>query len=680
MMKQHNPAYTHFLYFFLYNLCFFALQLTLVYSQAGNFMTAAILPFTVYGELIGTLAIHIGLYLFVSVIQTAMLLGITRRTWHYFSDEQWQLIIWVVSITALLSANIYFFPLSIFSKMLAPPLPYSLAKLIMYLSIAGLSFFFMNWLFSRSSLRLIIIFSPIISLIFICSHYAPKWGLFKTDATSQITAHPNLIILGIDSLSPESVTQKSMPFLWSLLQNGIQFTNAISPLARTYPAWSSILTGLYAEHHHAEENLVAKKNVASKHSMVWLLNKQGYYSVYATDDRRFNSIGTEFGFNKIIGPKLGVNDVLLGSFNDFPLSNLIINSPLGAWLFPYNYMNRASFFSYYPKTFNSELNNKLLYNTQQPPIFLAVHFTLPHWPYAWAGSLPEEVNNEFSLEKREVLYQKALKRVDQQFKSFYSLLMKKGFFKNCLLIVLSDHGEALYYPNSRLTNHQNYKGTLPSKLAEYFKTQTATELDKSAGHGSDILSPKQYHSIVGFYIYNHGVNKTPHTKINTRIALIDLAPTILDYARIRNQQKMDGISLLNTIQNPNQLPPERSFFVESGMFPNQEISKTKALAIGKRFYQVNPNTDEIEIKANKLDYFNQQKLYGIISGSWIFALYPNNRKYIPVIQNLVTGEWSDEMNSQFALSSPAKALHSQLKLFYGKKLDESDTQPQISLK
>ena len=36
--------------------------------------------------------------------------------------------------------------------------------------------------------------------------------------------------------------------------------------------------------------------------------------------------------NKIIGPKLGVNDVLLGTFNDFPLSNLLINFPISSWL------------------------------------------------------------------------------------------------------------------------------------------------------------------------------------------------------------------------------------------------------------------------------------------------------------------------------------------------------------
>ncbi|MDI1352992.1 MAG: sulfatase-like hydrolase/transferase, partial [bacterium] len=325
-----------------------------------------------------------------------------RRTWHFFAEEQWQIGIWMISVITLMCANSYFFPLSTFSLLI--DIPSSCAYILFLVSLFILGFLVVNS-FIYTNRIILFIFLVLLSSAIYWTNYLPK-------KEKQIQSPmPNIIFLGIDSLSPESVTPINMPFLNNLLQKNTQFTNSISPLARTYPAWSSILTGLYAQHHHAQENLMPKRLVNSQASMVWLLNQKGYNSIFATDDRRFNGIDTDFGFNKIIGPKIGVNDVLLGSFNDFPLSNLMINTAISSWLFPYNYINRASFYLYYPATFSAKLEYALARENANKPLFLAVHFTLPHWPYAWAESSPLQLNNEFSLENRNSLYQASLHRV-----------------------------------------------------------------------------------------------------------------------------------------------------------------------------------------------------------------------------------------------------------------------------
>jgi arylsulfatase A-like enzyme len=529
------------------------------------------------------------------------------------------------------------------------------------LSLLGVGLLLLNSLLYRNSLYVAALVI-VLSCFTIISHY------FNPMKNQCVNSKPNIIILGIDSLSPENINKDEMPFLTELLNNSTQFTNAISPLARTFPAWNSILTGLYADHHHAEENLIDKNAVNTKASIIWMLNQQGYNTIYATDDRRFSNIDTDYGFKKIIGPKVGINDVLLGSFNDFPLSNLLINSPIGAWLFPYNYMSRASFFSYYPKTFSTKLKNELSVQPKNKPIFLAVHFTLPHWPYAWAESSSEELNNEFDIKKHDHLYQDALKRVDKQFYSFFSYLKKHHYFTNSLVIILSDHGETLYTPNSRLTNYQNYQESLPSRFAQYLKINTSTVLDKSGGHGSDILSPEQYHSVLAFNIYEHDRMQTQNIKMNTRVALIDLAPTILSFLHLNNHKEMDGISLLDSIKNPKHPLPQRTFFIKSGFFPNQNLTKEKAREIGQKFYYVNPFNEELEIKPDKLHYLEDQRLYGIISGHWVLALYPDDKTYLPVIQNLSSGQWSDDLHSAFAKRTPAAKMYQQLQQFYGKQL------------
>jgi hypothetical protein len=650
-----------FLYFTVFNLCFFGLQLLFIHSQAGSFIHSLPLPWSIYAELFKTLFIQGALYLLLALIQTLLLHNLLRRSWHYYSAQTWILLIWGLCVGAILMANAYYFPLSQFSKLLAPPLLPRLVQGLLLLFCAALGLLVLNGvaLHSRSlSVILVCVF-----LGGIISHHIEN-PILKENNLSK----PNIIILGIDSLSPLHVTHKTMPFLYKLLDNSTQFTQTISPLARTYPAWSTILTGLYAKHHKAEENLVAKTLVASNKSIVWQFNTWGYQTLFATDDRRFNGISTDFGFQHIIGPKLGVNDVLLGSFNDFPLGNLLINTHLGAWIFPYNTMSRASFFSYYPIIFNQQLQGQLTTLPQQSPIFLAVHFTLPHWPYAFATSRPENVNNEFSLKKRGLLYLQALKAVDIQLHTMLTFLKQHHYLNNSILVLLSDHGEVLYTPGSRHTKFQNYQGNLPSPLNEYFKNKTATDLDKSAGHGSDILSPEQYHCVLGFYRYQQGKKISSRAKINTRVALIDLAPTLLDVVHSAPTFEMDGLSLMDIIQHPTTQIQERTFFIESGMFPNQEISKKRAIGIGKKLYQVNPSTTELEIKPEQLPTIMRQKLYGVIQGSWVFALYPNQKTYIPVIQNLATGQWSDKLEDAFATASPAPIMYQELQKFYHDEL------------
>lgn len=660
-MKATASKFTCFFYFLLFNLCFFSLQAALLYLQNGSFVSSIVLPAIAWQQVLATLGVQIILYLLLSGLQTILLLGVLKRPWHHFSPDQWQIIIWFLWVCIILSANAYYFPLSVFSKLLSPPIPTLL--MLMVLSISGLAVILLifNSLLYRQSMYLLGIVIP--SVFFLVFSNTDK-QISKSLSSTQ----PNVIILGIDSLSPESINSENMPFFSQLIKNSSQFTNSISPLARTYPAWTSILTGLYAKHHHAEENLVAKNSVRSQDSIAWLLRKNGYYTIFATDDRRFNSIDTEYGFKKIIGPKAGVNDVLIGSFNDFPLSNLLINFRISTWLFPFNYSNRASYFSYYPQTFNEKLEQELSTDIQKFPVFLAVHFTLPHWPYAWAESLPEQVNNEFSIEKRDILYQQSLQRIDKQFQSFFTYLQQRNYFDDSLLILLSDHGEVLYYPNSRLTNYHNYQGKRPSKFAEYLKYHTATVLNKSAGHGSDILSPKQYHNVLAFRIYKNGHITTPTSQINRRIALIDLAPTIIDFLHLDNAQKMDGISLLPSILDPLFSLPQRIFFIESGMFPNQLLSKKKSIKIGELFYNVNPLSGELEIKPEKQQAISKQKLYGIIYGDWVLALYPGKRTYIPVIQNLLSGLWIDNLHSDFAQSTPAQQMYQQMQQFYGREL------------
>jgi hypothetical protein len=106
----------YFYYFLTFNLCFFALQFALLCAQKGNFVSLIILPMHVYLEWAATLAIHLSLYALVSLMQTFFLLGLFKRLGRDDFAGGF-IIIGLASICFLLSANAYYFPLSLLGKL-----------------------------------------------------------------------------------------------------------------------------------------------------------------------------------------------------------------------------------------------------------------------------------------------------------------------------------------------------------------------------------------------------------------------------------------------------------------------------------------------------------------------------------------------------------------------------------
>lgn len=649
---------TWFSQFMLYNLVFLSLQVGFILAQGGGFLRAVPLPTIVYVELALTLGLHVGLYLLLSLLQTGLLCGVVKRRPNPAAVEYWHVAIWTLSACALLTINAYFFPLSIFSRKFLPELPHTLLLVLMLFSLLPLGLLALNALLMSSRKFLAVIFLP----LFLWSVFLISPKLAQVAPAMQ-TSQPNIIVIGVDSLSPGSISRQNTPNLAQFIQQSVQFEETISPLARTYPAWASILTGLYPYHHQAHYNLMPADLVNSQASIAWTMRDLGYQTVFATDDRRFNNLGKEFGFQHIIGPKLGVNDALLGTFNDFPLSNFLINLPIGQRLFPYNHLNRASHFSYYPQTFDTALHHELASRNHESPLFFAVHFTLPHWPYAWAQSSPAQVKDEYSVKEREQLYLAAIQQVDRQVATLLNNLKTQGYLENSLVILLSDHGETLYLPGTRQTSMTGYLGHGPSKLADYFVHKTSTALDMSSGHGSDLLSPEQYRCVLAFKIYKNQQLTTPAKKIKTRVALIDIAPTITQFLSVPMQQSPDGISLLGAIQNHNEPLPERAFIMESGMLPNQFLSREKARVLGKKFFTVTPN-GQLQLHKQELPTLDAMKLYAIIKGDFILALYPDDKGYIPVTLRLSDRRWVDELSHEFALKAPSRHLLTQLQQIY----------------
>ncbi|MDX1900823.1 MAG: sulfatase-like hydrolase/transferase [Gammaproteobacteria bacterium] len=592
----------------------------------------------------------------------AQTLRLTQRSMEYCAIG-----FWFLSLFFILLINQLYFPNSNFSGYLATDKHYALfhalfilnASLIaIIIAIAGLYGLRVLWRYRVRSLVSLVIFLLCYTIVIIQrQHHIP------TDAGTP--ERPNIILIGVDSLRPDYLgfngASLRTPHIDQFLDHSTVFSNAMTPLARTWPSWMSILTGEFPQTSGARTNLLDPSALKAHSTLPSLLKNHGYSTIYATDESRFSNIDQSFGFDEIATPPMGFNDFLLGTINDFPLSNMLINTWIGQYLFPWSYANRAAEHVYDPDTFLKRMR-VVLSKPRQAPLFLAIHFCLPHYPYGWK-SLP--THNRPTVAH----YRASIERVDQQFAAFMMLLKENKLLEHSIVVLLSDHGEGLELPGDRITEPNLFVKTKKQKVAPHFYPPSADRetLNMSGGHGTDVLGLPQYHTVLA--MHGFGVPGLQRGQVIPGLAsLIDIKPTLLDYLKLTSFQT-DGYSLLpQLLGKSHRVTSHKNFWIESDFTPasvrsaHPEVSKV--LFEGINYFRIDPVTTRIRIRDTMLKLVLSSKQYADYRDQWVLALYPqSHQKMIPVLVNLESGRWTTDLNSSFAKSSPANEMMLSLKKY-----------------
>ena len=581
------------------------------------------------------------------------------------------LIFWLIAVVTLLAANQYFFPNSKFAELSANIFfNDDLLKFAYYIllssCIAALllsSIFYAKRLFLKTRIGFGIIISMLIaSSVYVLMPVPHEKAIYLDN--------PNVIIIGIDSLRPDFLGffggESRTPFLNTFLSKATVFAEAITPLARTFPSWVSILTGRYPVENGVRFNLASMDKINLADSLAAILQQQGYQTIYGTDETRFSNIDQTFGFDKIISPPIGLADFLIGTFNDFPLSNLIVNTTLGKGLFPYSYSNRAVYHTYNPNTFLNYLQTNIDKINVKQPVFLTVHFCLPHYPYLWS-SLSGRKNTPWER------YQAAIERTDVEVNTFLQMLNTKNLLQHAMVVLVSDHGEALEFDGDRVTQKENF---LSSKhnltFPIFYPPSLDTEsVNQSAGHGTDVLSLPQYHSLLAFRLFDAKLTNKTNVLAGVK-SLLDVKPTILNYIlpTTFTNYNTSGETLLPFITGEMRLSSApKHLFLESDYSPaaiRTVYPQTRQVLLeGVALFEINPKTTRLIVKKSMGEMIIKAKQLADIYGKWMLALYPQNQKrYIPVIINLQTGKWTTDLQSAFAQQSPANKMLAALKDFF----------------
>ncbi|MBP2672085.1 MAG: hypothetical protein H6Q85_2151, partial [candidate division NC10 bacterium] len=431
--------------------------------------------------------------------------------------------------------------------------------------------------------------------------------------TTHAPMAPNVILVSIDSLRSdlgegEYGDSGLLPHVSSFLDQGARVTDITTPLARTFGSWISMLTGRHPVNTGARANLVPRDLIHEGDTLPELLRATGYRSVFATDEVRFANIDRSYGFDQTITPPIGARDFLASKLGDLPLPNLLSDSPLAPVLFPETYANRAAHVTYRPEHFTARLAREL--ETGEKPLFLAVHLTLAHWPYSWAGQTETRVRPDQVRER----YLHALLEVDRQFGDLMGLLEQRGLLDDAIVLLVSDHGEALGRKDDSLLSGVQRLDSLWGSLW---------------GHGTSVMGPNQFQVLFAARGYGRSSETIRRAQLEgCPASLEDLAPTILDLLRVNSSAQFDGLSLAAALREGDsaRCPTQRIRFTETdfntrsvraGQFDERQILKE-----ADGYYEIAPDTGWVQLRHPMLDQVLAQKERAALSGEKLLAALP----------------------------------------------------------
>jgi arylsulfatase A-like enzyme len=427
---------------------------------------------------------------------------------------------------------------------------------------------------------------------------------------------PNVILIGIDSLRndlvPPTGPSQYAPHIARFLQQSTRFSDATTPLARTFPSWLSILTG---EHPHTTGgalNLLPRDLVHEEDALGFLLRRAGYRTAYGIDEARFSNIDESYGFDQVITPPIGASEFMIGWFGDTPLSNLLVNTRLGRWLFPHLHANRGAETTYDPEAYVRRVTREL--RTDDRPLFLALHLTLAHWPYVWKDSSELERGGDASNYQQ---YLRAVQRVDEQFASVLAALHARGLMDHAIIVVLSDHGESFVPGTDSI-------GPESSSALE------ALDAVPGWGHGTSVLAPDQFRVVLGLRLPGAADPTGAGRTIDAPVSVEDIAPTLCGLLGIASPLRVDGRSLAPMLGDDDAAAAgfaDRIRYTESEFTPKGVVDATNKLstsgvAIASRYYKIDPVTDRLSVRRELVHALLEKRQFAALTDRALLAAIP----------------------------------------------------------
>ena len=376
---------------------------------------------------------------------------------------------------------------------------------------------------------------------------------------------PNILMIGSDTLRSdrlqESYEKNAAPFLRSMAEYGVLFSQCYVPCARTSPSLLSLLTGCWPHRFGVRDNYVPDEATHIQvDTLPRLLKQHGYYTAALSDWCGADMGKFDLGFNYADVPEDQWNIKLFirqGPKDLRLFLSLFARNRLGKYFLPEIY-----FLGGVPQTDEMGLEARHLIShlaSQDQPFFLNIFFSTTHgpfgseYPYYTRYSAPDyqgeskfvmarvtdpweiirrqaEPREAFDLDQIINLYDGCVSRFDDEVRHMMDFLHRSGVAENTIVVVYSDHG------------------------MEFFEHDTWGQGNSAT---SDVSNRIPLLIRVPWMDSGHQVTQP--------VRSIDLVPTLLELAGIDPVTEMDGVSLVRFLQDPSS-KPDLDVFSETGIW------------------------------------------------------------------------------------------------------------------
>ena len=395
---------------------------------------------------------------------------------------------------------------------------------------------------------------------------------------------PNILILASDSLRADHLScngyaRPTTPAIDALAEKSVNFQKCFVPISSTLESMTSIMTGQFPHTHGLQHMFPNQQQVehVQQHTptLANQLGKAGYDTAVLGDwcAGIFDLLPHGFETRDVStfdNFKVYMTQVV---YREHPLLPVFYDNPFGYWMFP-GLRSCASFVT--PEVVTDRLKQRLTAETSsEKPFFITTFYSTTHIPYrvnppyntkftdpnyrgvhqdAMAldvGAFISDVNvadKWRKLPEPEVnqivgLYDGCVAKFDDSVKTILEHLKETGLAENTIVIVTADHGDDLFEPNCTF------------------------------GHGLTFNGGDQNGNVP--FILHLPDGRGAGKKVTQLVRTIDFAPTLLDLAGLKPDQRIEGVSLRPYVEQPAAdmslaLFAETSYLFCKRYIPNEE--------------------------------------------------------------------------------------------------------------
>ncbi|MCE9666940.1 sulfatase-like hydrolase/transferase [Myxococcus stipitatus] len=372
--------------------------------------------------------------------------------------------------------------------------------------------------------------------------------------------HPLVVLIGIDAFRPDRLRSQGgsgevAPHVDRFLEDAALFTRAYTPIAQTEPAWRSLLTARWPHSTGVRYPLTAESRMRLQPTFAEAFSRAGWRTVFATDCSRFHAEGPASGFATRLQPPRGAVNFLLEKLR-YRALGVFADHALGAAWVPEFVDNRALAGIHDPMGYAERLARRLLEEAGEGPTLFAFHATAAHFP----GDPVHPFHRRFvaatePLERRlrmhfapvspgakggwnragaEGLYDELLAQADAQVGLLLEALRRSGRYDDALVVLMSDHGESFHEDRPDLAGATPVHGARLSEVENRILLAVKPPGGRGAARGD----------------------------IDALVRLLDVGPTLLDFAGLPALEGVDGVSLAPLLRGGDWTP--QRLYAETG--------------------------------------------------------------------------------------------------------------------